>query len=165
MKMADKKSGFKIRIAVAVSVIATLLSVIVIIQIAPMVMLRLAEGGEVRDGLLKGVEENMHITDVPEGEIRYLINKKIIFDGPYKQGNVMLENPESCQYDLQFVIYNAQGEMIYTSPMIRPGQCLERDKLSAVVRSGGYDCSYAAHAYKNGEFIGEVNGIVNVTVK
>ena len=165
MKMADKKPKRKTGILIAVSIVAVLLAVIVLIQTVPSVILKFADGGTVTDGVLSGVDEDMHITDVPEGEIRYLINKKIIFDGMYKQGNVMLENPSSCEYDLQFVIYNTQGEMIYTSPMIRPGQCLEKDKLTTVVKSGGYDCSYAAQAYKNGEFIGEVNGIVNVTVK
>ena len=77
----------------------------------------------------------------------------------------MLENPESCAYDLQFVIYNAQGEMLYTSPMIKPGQCLEKDKLSSVVKKGEYKCSYSAQAYRDGELQGEVNGVVTVTVK
>lgn len=165
MKMADKKPKLKTGILIAVSIVAILLSSIVLMQTVPSVILKFAEGGTVSNGVLSGVDEDMHITDVPKGEIRYLINKKIVFEGMYKQGNVMLENPSRCEYDLQFVIYNTDGEMIYTSPIIRPGQCLEKDKLTAVVKPGGYDCSYAAHAYKNGEFIGEVNGIVNVTVK
>lgn len=122
----------------------------------------MTKGGEVCDGVLPHVEE--HITDVPDGEIRYLINKHMFFENSYSQGSVMLENPESCGYDLKFCIYNADGEMIYQSPMIKPGQYLEKDKLSAVVKSGEYDCSYSAQAYKGEKLMGQVTGILSVTI-
>lgn len=163
--MTDKKTKIRTAVIIAVSLIAIVLSVITLTQAVPSVLLRTAEGGVVCDGVLPSVDEKLHITDVPEGEIRYLINKQIVFGGPYSLGDVMLENPESCGYDLQFVIYNTQGEMIYTSPLIRAGQYLEKDKLTAVVKSGTYNCSYSALAYQNGELMGEVNGIVSVTVK
>ena len=63
------------------------------------------------------------------------------------------------------MIYNAKGEMIYTSPMIKPGQYLEKDKLSAVVGKGEFKCSYTAQAYSDGEYQGEVNGVLTVLVK
>ena len=163
--MAENKAKVKTAIVIAISVVAIVLSVVTLIQVVPAARLKLADGGTVCDGVLPDVEESLHITEVPEGEIRYLINKQMVFDGPYSLGDVMLENPEACGYDLQFVIYNTQGEMIYTSPLIKAGQYLQKDKLSAVLRSGVYNCSYSALAYKNGELMGEVNGIVNVTVK
>lgn len=165
MKMSDKKPKLKIWIIVTVSAVAILLSVVALTQSLPGIRLSLAQGGQVSDGVLAGVDESLHISEVPEGEIRYLINKKIVFESPYSQGDVMLENPESCEYDLQFVIYNAQGEMLYTSPMIKPGQCLEKDKLSTVVSQGEYKCSYSAQAYKNDVMQGEVTGVVTVSVK
>jgi hypothetical protein len=165
MKMANKRMKIKIGIVVSVSVLAIVLSVLAITQVVPQIRLSLADGGTVCDGVLPDVDNSLHITDVPEGEIRYLINKKIVFDDPYSMGDVMLENPESCDYDLQFVIYNVHGEMLYTSPMIKPGQYLEKDKLSTVVSSGEYKCSYSAQAYKNGELQGEVNGVVTISVK
>ncbi|MBQ5591618.1 MAG: hypothetical protein IIU80_01580 [Clostridia bacterium] len=163
--MSDKKAKIKSGIIIAVSIIAIVLSVITLTKAVPTVMLKFADSGTVCDGVLPSVGDELHITDVPEGEIRYLINKQIVFENPYALGDVMLENPESCGYDLQFVIYNTQGEMIYTSPLIKAGQYLEKDKLTAVVKSGVYNCSYSALAYQNGELMGEVNGIVNVTVK
>lgn len=164
MKMTNKKSKLKI-VVIAVAVVAIIVSVLALTGAFPKIKLALAEGGEVSNGVLQGVDESLHITDVPEGEIRYLINKKIVFEDPYSLGDVMLENPESCGYDLQFVIYNIQGEMLYTSPMIKPGQCLEKDKLSTVVKEGEYKCSYSAQAYKDGAFQGEVTGVVSVSVK
>ena len=165
MKMSDKKPNFKIWIIVAVCAVAIVLSAVALSQALPGIRLALAGNGQVTDGVLSGVDESLHVTDVPEGEIRYLINKKIVFDSPYSLGDVMLENPASCEYDLQFVIYNSQGEMLYTSPMIKPGQCLEKDKLSTIVREGEYRCSYSAQAYKNDVMQGEVTGVVTVSVK
>lgn len=126
--------------------------------------LSLASGGNVCDGILQEVEADVHISEVPEGEIRYLINKRMVFENKYALGNVMLENPENCAYDIKFVIYKEDGEMIYTSPVIKPGQCLAIDKLSTVTNSGEYNCSYSAKAYLNDKFQGEVTGVVTVIV-
>lgn len=168
MKMAVKKENpnkIKRIVIIAVSLVAIVLSVLALTQSIPGIRLALAKGGEVCDGILPNVDESLHINEVPEGEIRYLINKKIIFESPYSLGDVMIENPESCEYDLQFVIYNAQGEMLYTSPMLKPGQYIEKDKLSSVVKEGEYKCSYTAQAYKDGAYQGEVTGVVSVSVK
>ncbi|CDA92071.1 putative uncharacterized protein [Ruminococcus sp. CAG:563] len=161
--MAKNKSKKSILMAVF-AVIAFVLCVVALTGSAPRIRLSLAGGGKVSNGILAGVEADAHITSVPEGEIRYLINKRIMFENSYSLGNVMLENPESCQYDIKFVIYKDDGEMIYTSPMIKPGQCLEKDKLSTVVKAGEYNCSYSAQAYQNGDLKGEVTGVVTVTV-
>lgn len=161
--MAKNKSKKSILMAVF-AVIAFVLCVVALTGSAPRIRLSLASGGKVSNGILAGVEADAHITSVPEGEIRYLINKRIMFENSYSLGNVMLENPESCQYDIKFVIYKDDGEMIYTSPMIKPGQCLEKDKLSTVVKAGEYNCSYSAQAYQNGDLKGEVTGVVTVTV-
>lgn len=161
--MAKNKSKKSILMAVF-AVIAFVLCVVALTGSAPRIRLSLADGGKVSNGILAGVEADAHITSVPEGEIRYLINKRIMFENSYSLGNVMLENPESCQYDIKFVIYKDDGEMIYTSPMIKPGQCLEKDKLSTVVKAGEYNCSYSAQAYQNGDLKGEVTGVVTVTV-
>ncbi len=161
--MAKNKSKKSIVVIVA-AVIAVALCVIALTGSAPRIRLSLTSAGKVSDGILNGVDSDAHITSVPEGEIRYLINKRIMFENSYSLGSVMLENPESCQYDIKFVIYKDDGEMIYTSPMIKPGQCLEKDKLSTVVKTGEYNCSYSAQAYQNGELKGEVTGVVTVTV-
>lgn len=161
--MAKNKSKKSILIAV-ITVIAVVLCIVALTGSAPRIRLALVGGGKVSDGVLTGVDADAHITSVPEGEIRYLINKRIMFENSYSLGSLMLENPESCQYDIKFVIYKDDGEMIYSSPMIKPGQCLEKDKLSTVVKAGEYNCSYSAQAYQNGELKGEVTGVITVTV-
>lgn len=161
--MAKRKKNKKL-ILTAVLLIAVVLCGIIAVCNVPQIRLSLASGGKVADGLLPSVDSDAHITSVPDGEIRYLINKRIVFENKYSLGSVMLENPESCKYDIKFVIYKDDGEMIYTSPTVKPGQYLEKDKLSTVVPSGEYNCSYSAQAYLDGELQGEVTGVVTVVV-
>lgn len=160
--MANKKSNIRIVLIIVLAVLALTMSIVAISGTAPAIILRLAESGEVCDGELPNVEE--HISSVPSGEIRYLINKHMCFESPYSQGTVMLENPSSCEYDIKFSIYNADGGLIYSSPVLKPGQYIEKDKLSAVLKSGEYTCSYSAQAYKNDELQGQVTGVVTVNV-
>lgn len=162
--MAKNKSIKKKIMISFIAVISVVICLALITGAGSRIKLSLSKGGTVGDGLLPGVAADEHITSVPDGEIRYLINKKIIFENKYALGSVMLENPKSCKYDIKFVIYKDDGEMIYTSPMIEPGQFLEKDKLSTVVDPGEYDCSYSAQAYTNGEMQGEVTGVLTVVV-
>lgn len=160
--MANKKSKKSNILIIIFALITLLTSAVALTNQAPKIRLALAKNGQVSDGVLPDVKS--HISEVPDGEIRYLINKNMYFESPYSQGNVMLENPEVCDYDLKFSIYNADGDLIYMSPMLKAGQCLEKDKLSAVVKSGEYNCNYSAEAYKDGNLIGQVTGILKVTV-
>lgn len=162
--MAKNKSKRKIILLCILAVLAVALCLIAFTGRADDIRLSLAKGGTVEDGILQGIDPEAHISSVPEGEIRYLINKRIVFEDRYSLGNVMLENPESCKYDIKFVIYKDDGEMIYTSPLIKPGQFLEKDKLSVAVNSGEYNCSYSAQAYIDGELQGEVTGVVSIIV-
>ena len=161
--MADKKRSVR-KILIAVFALITLLTAAVAITgQAPRIRLSLAKNGQVCDGILPDVKE--HIKKVPEGEIRYLINKNMVFESAYSQGNVMLENPESCEYDLKFIVYDSEGKAIYISPVLKPGQYLETDKLMEVVKPGVYECSYSAEALKEGKSAGQVTGLITVTVK
>lgn len=163
MKMADKKRNIRKVLIAVFALITVLTAAVAITGQAPRIRLALAKSGQVCDGVLPNVRE--HISEVPEGEIRYLINKNMVFEKAYSQGNVMLENPDSCDYDLKFTVYDSEGKAIYVSPLLKPGQYLETDKLTAVVKSGSYECSYSAEAFKEGKNAGQVTGLVTVTVK
>lgn len=160
--MENKKSNIRIIVAVILSAAAVTAILLAATGKLSAIRLSFVKGGQVCDGVIPSVAE--HIDSVPEGEIRYLINKRMMFENAYSQGTVMLENPESCGYDLKFSVYNPQGELIYVSPMLKPGQYIEKDKLAAVVKAGEYTCSYSAQAYLAEEIIGQVTGIVTVTV-
>lgn len=153
-----------ILILLSVVACAVIVSIVLVFSgAADKIRLNAAASGEVKDGLLP-VEGIEHITDVPNGEIRYLINKKVFFESPYSMGNFMFENPSSCGYALVFVIYDGDGKQIYTSPKINPGQYLEKDKLSSVLSSGVYECSYSAQAYSDDEFVGEISGVITLSI-
>ncbi len=105
--------------------------------------------GVVQNGTLEieGVEP---IEEVPEGEVRYYINKQVAFPNAYARGDVVLQNPAACGYVLEFRFYIADGRSsipIYTSPKLRPGQYLDGDKLDRYIPGGRYDCTYTVTAY------------------
>lgn len=122
------------------------------------------EYGELK---LDGVDA---IGEVPEGEIRYYINKEPVFPSGYERGSVMLQNPKSCQYALQFRVYLADGRSnmpIYTSAFLRPGQYLNGDKLNYYLSAGTYECTYTATAYDQQDVsveYGKVSGLLTITV-
>ncbi|MBR5619558.1 MAG: hypothetical protein IKW76_07470 [Clostridia bacterium] len=157
-KKMEEKTGFTPRKILYLSLAVLMFSAIVSFLLtantsnkpAAQAVRGLFEGrGRVEDGLLEieGVEP---IEDVPEGEVRYYINKKVVFPNGYEQGDIVLQNPSACGYVLQFRFYLADGssaEPIYTSPLLRPGQYLNGDKLGRHIPSGGYDCTYTVTAY------------------
>lgn len=122
-----------------------------------------------KDGTLESITGAEHIKDVPKGEIKYIINNNVVFKDDNSKGNFMFENPEACEYTLQFVIYQIVGEeneekILYTSPMIAPGQYVSEDKLDTKLNAGEYPCMYFARAYLNGEYIGEKSGDMTVSI-
>lgn len=117
-------------------------------------------------GSLPGYEQ---IEAVPEGEIRFLINDNVVFEDDGKRGSFMFQNPDSCQYSIQFAVYEIIGDgetenLIYTSPMLAPGQFIAQDKLPRKLDKGTYDCVYYARAYLDGEYKGERHGRMTVNV-
>ena len=157
-KKLEEKTGFTPRKILLLSIAVLLFSAIISILLAPdtssnraVQFIRSAfEGkGEVQDGLLEidGVEP---IEDVPEGEVRFYINKEVSFANGYAMGDVVLQNPAACGYVLQFRFYLADGSSnvpVYTSPKLRPGQYMNGDKLDRYLAGGRYDCTYTVTAY------------------
>ena len=129
----------------------------------------LTPGGTVEDGVppIEGIDP---LDDIPEGEIRFNINKKMFFPNGYALGDVLLHNPQSSAYTLQFKIYLADGSSnvpIYVSPMLRPGQYISGDKLSRFLYAGTYDCTYSVAAFDPQDTdtqVGSASGFVTVTV-
>ena len=108
-KKMEEKTGFTPRKILYLSLAVLMFSAIVSFLLtantsnkpAAQAVRGLFEGrGRVEDGLLEieGVEP---IEDVPEGEVRYYINKKVVFPNGYEQGDIVLQNPSACGYVLQ----------------------------------------------------------------
>lgn len=166
-----KKTSKKKKIALLITALAAiiLIAVIVIQLITPGFLWAVTPKAKAKDGMIESIDGIEHIKQVPEGEIRYLINNNVTLKSDSSKGDFMFENPEACEYTLQFSVYEIVGDggeenLLYTSPMIAPGQFVYRDKLDKAVDSGEYDCVYFARAYLDGEYAGERSGDMTVTV-
>lgn len=137
--------------------------------LTPGILWCVTPSGKVRDALLEEIPEQDHISSVPDGEIRYLINNNVVFNVSGGRGNLMFENPESCEYDLVFTVYEIVGDgeeenVLYTSPVIKPGQSLSGDKLKKRIPAGEYACMYSVQAYSGEKYAGERTGSMTITV-
>lgn len=152
------------------AIVSLLIIGAVIIQIfTPGIIWFFTPKARAKDGVLESIGETDHISDVPQGEIKYLINNNVLLKNNGSKGDFMFENPEACEYTIQFSVYQVVGEngeenIIYTSPMIAPGQFMINDKLDKKLPAGEYACVYFARAYLDGEYIGERSGDMTVTV-
>lgn len=166
-----KKTSKKKKIALLITALAAiiLIAVIVIQLITPGFLWAVTPKAKAKDGMIESIDGIEHIKQVPEGEIRYLINNNVTLKSDSSKGDFMFENPEACEYTLQFSVYEIVGDggeenLLYTSSMIAPGQFVYRDKLDKALDSGEYDCVYFARAYLDGEYAGERSGDMTVTV-
>lgn len=163
-----KKNKNKI-IAASTLTIVFIVAAILVQTLTPGIIWVLTPKAKAAQGLLPTVSQNEHIDNVPDGEIRYLINNNVVFEKRYKKGNFMFENPAACKYSLKFFVYEIIGDgktenLIYESPLIQPGEYLLNDKLKKKLDSGVYDCVYYARAYIGGKLEGERNGALTVTI-
>ena len=155
------------KIIVCSAIVAAILIAVILIEcLTPGVAWLFTPKSKGEFGTLSGA---VQIENVPEGEIRFLINDNVVFEDDGKKGSFMFENPESCEYTLQFAVYEIIGDgetenLIYTSPMLEPGQFVDKDKLPKKLEKGVYDCVYYARAYLDGEYRGERHGKLTVNV-
>lgn len=167
LKKTNSKNAKRFAFA---GIIAVLCVCAIIIQIfTPGVAWLFTPKAKAKYGLLEDINGVQHISDVPKGEIRYLINNNVLLKSDGSKGNFMFENPEACDYTLQFLVYEVVGDgneknLLYTSPMIKPGQFVSEDKLDKKLAAGKYDCRYFARAYLDEKYIGEKSGDITLTV-
>lgn len=122
--------------------------------------------GSVQTGTLPLEDGLDELEDIPEGEIRFRINKTVTFRTGRGLGDIMLENPKACEYDLEFSFSLQDGRIIYEAPLLKPGEYLYRDKLKKRLPEGVYDCTYKVRAYEpSGVLAGETYGRLTITVE
>ncbi len=122
--------------------------------------------GEVQVGTIPISDGLDDVQDVPKGEVRYRINKTVTFSDRFAQGDIMLENPKTCEFDLEFTFYTMDSVLIYNSPILKPGEYIFKDKLKKKLKKGAYECVYKVVAYDaNGIRAGETGGYLTLTVE
>ena len=157
------------KVIIPLSIVAVLLIFVIAAEtFTPGVVWIFTPRAKAQDGVLP-VEGIEHISEVPQGEIRYLINDNIVFESDGKKGTIMFENPSSSEYSIKFYIYQIIGDgetesLIYESPTVEPGQYVMNDKLKKKLKKGSYDCMCYARAYIGGELKGERSSSVTVSV-
>lgn len=122
--------------------------------------------GEVKIGTIPINDGLADVENIPEGEIRFRINKTVTFSDGYAQGDIMLENPKACEFDMDFTFYTMDSTLIYTSPTLKPGEFIFKDKLKKKLKKGEYECVYKVVAYNaEGVRAGETGGYLTITVE
>ena len=122
--------------------------------------------GEVLTGTIPISAGLSDVKNIPKGEVRYRLNKTVTFTDGYVQGDIMLENPKACEFDLQFNFYTTDSKLIYSSPTLKPGHYIFKVKLKKKLKKGDYDCVYKVKAYKaDGILAGETGGYLNIKVE
>ncbi len=122
--------------------------------------------GEVEIGTIPISDGLEDVENIPEGEIRFRINKTVTFTDGYAQGDIMLENPKACEFDMDFTFYTMDSTLIYVSPTLKPGEYIFKDKLKKKLKKGEYECVYKVVAYDaDGVRAGETGGYLTIAVE
>ncbi len=122
--------------------------------------------GTVEQGTLNSKDE---IDEIPDGEIRYKLNKTVTFKRPFSKGDLCFENPTQSSLDLKFYLYagdGKSGQLVYETPLLKPGEYIAGDKLDKMLDRGTYSLLCIAVAYNSeGRREGEVSSYISVVVQ
>lgn len=136
------KNGLQLTIISALVILLAVLSAAGLAAMAPGESLPAGPAGErprgtVGTGRLPGYESQPD-NDNPNA-FYYTVGSRIVFDRPAALGKVMLENIPGNQYDMEVQLQLEEtGEIVYTSPVLQPGQYLEQDSLDERLEKGEY---------------------------
>lgn len=98
------------------------------------------------DGRLPGYEDQEINTNADA--FNYLLNSGVTFDQPGGEGDIMVENTPGNMYPMQLQYrLTDTGELIYTSAMLKPGQSIQKDRLSVTLEEGFYDVTATLTVY------------------
>jgi|LSQX01.3.fsa_nt_gb hypothetical protein len=104
---------------------------------------------------------------VDENQFAFRINANPVFTADCKSGNLRIENPARNIYCMQAeLILDETGEILYSSPLIRPNQHIEHVGLARQLKSGNYAATVrfiAIHPDTNA-YMGEVAAAISLSV-
>ena len=163
------KSGAKLTM---VSVLVILLAILLAALLAYLTPASVDTGADadwapvVEEGRLPGYEDSPVNND--GRYFYYQLCKEVTFNKPTAPGNVLIENTTGNTCDMQVEYQLADdGTVIYTSPMLKPGQHLLEDKLSAELEEGSYDVVAKIYVYdqETGDIKDDFSENITVVVK
>lgn len=127
--------------------------------------------GEVFDGMLPhdNPDEVLKLLQekVDENQFAFRINANPVFSNDCKSGNLRIENPVRNIHNMQVeLILDRTGEILYSSPLIKPNQYIEYVGLNQQLSTGDHAATarfIAIHSDSNA-YIGEVAAAISLSV-
>ena len=97
------------------------------------------------------------IADSAGNELVVPAFSQLAFKTGEKKQTVMLSNPASNDADM-YIVLSVDGDEIYKSGLIKPGECIKEIELNKSLYIGTYNCTVFYHFNKDGV---ELNGLKN----
>lgn len=99
-----------------------------------------------QEGRLPGYES--HDINTAPDQFCYLLNSTVEFAEPDAPGNIMVENTPGNLCPMQLCYYRSDtDELIYVSPMLKPGTHISTDTLTAKLKKGEYTVNAVLSVY------------------
>lgn len=127
------------------------------------------------EGTLDGMSEKeireLMEKKATEGEFIISINQEPKFPDGNSEGSLRIENSPQNRYLMVVKIYlkedGTEGEKIYESGAIRPGNKIETARLDVALKKGTYPVIAYFEAYdkKTKEFVGKAASTLTITIK
>lgn len=127
--------------------------------------------GEVFDGMLPVDNPNEILNllqeKVDENQFAFRINANPVFAANCKSGNLRIENPVRNIYNMQVeLVLDETGEILYSSPLIKPNQYIEYVGLARQLNSGSHAATarFIAIRPDTDAYMGEVAAAISLSV-
>lgn len=107
-------------------------------------------GGKAQTGSLPGLAWEERWLEPQPGELSFWACGAAQFTHGYAKGTLRFENPAANPYTLIFELsltLDGAEAVIYRSPALPPGSCLDGDKLSRPLKPGEYEAVCLVYAY------------------
>ena len=123
------------------------------------------------DGLSKEEIQKLMDDKVDEGQFMISINTQPVFADGRSEGTLRIENSPQNRYLMIVKIYRnengKQGELIYESGAIKPGNKIEKAKLDVDLPKGNYPVLVYFEGYqeKSKEYVGKAGSELTIHVR
>lgn len=123
-----------------------------------------AKGGpKIYEGPMPGFE-GVELPEDPQ-VLYYRLNPEPLFAGDGSGGTVFIENPAENLYDMQVDYELPNGKVVYTSPVLHPGQYVAEGTLKQKLGGGRYDINVRLYAMEEGAIVGVVETPVRLIIE
>lgn len=123
------------------------------------------------DGLTRDEIQKLMNDKVAEGQFMISINTQPVFPDGMSEGTLRIENSPQNRYLMIVKIYRyeekKQGELIYESGAIKPGNKIEKAKLDVKLTKGKYPVIVYFEGYdeKTKEYVGKAGSELTILVQ